>query len=127
MAKKDSASGLEERIYTIPLRSEWLKVPRNKRGKTAVNTIKRFLEKHMHASDVKISKKLNESVWRRGIQKPPSRVKVKVSKEKEAVIAKLPNEKEDVKEEKKDIKKGLKERVKEKVEEKKKAVAETKE
>lgn len=88
-----AGGGSEERIYTIPLRSEWLKVPRNKRSKRAVGAVKGFLSRHMRASDVRISQKLNEQVWTRGIQKPPAKVKVKATKDAEGVVtAMLPEE-----------------------------------
>ncbi len=99
MAKKEAEIG--ERIYTIPLRKEWLKVPRNRRAKRAVNTIKAFLFRHMHAADVKLSQRLNEKVWTRGIQKPPGKIKLKATIEDGIVTARLPEELVITKEEKK--------------------------
>ncbi|MFH1445605.1 MAG: 50S ribosomal protein L31e [Nanoarchaeota archaeon] len=91
-AEKASASA-DERIYTVPLRSAWIKVPRNKRVKKSVNTIRLFLNRHMHSDNVKISRSLNEQLWYRGIEKPPGKIKIKVRKNKEGVVwARLPNE-----------------------------------
>jgi len=113
------ATKVSERVYTIPLRSEWLKVPRNKRAKRAKSAIQQFLVKHLHASDVKISQMLNETLWVRGIEKPPAKVKVKVSiDDKGVVTARLPEEailKGAL--EKKESKKGIMERAKDKVQE----------
>ncbi|MBU0530612.1 MAG: 50S ribosomal protein L31e [Candidatus Aenigmatarchaeota archaeon] len=88
MAKKAT-----ERVYTIPLRSEWMKVPRNRRAKRAKSAIEGFLIKHFHASDVKISQMVNESLWIRGIEKPPAKIRVKASiDDKGVVMARLPEE-----------------------------------
>lgn len=109
MVKKEtSVSG--ERIYIIPIRREWLKVPRNQRGKRAVGAVRNFLSKHMHSDDIKLSQKLNEMIWKSGIKRPPSRVKVKVSVKDGVVTARLPEEMEIKKEEKKGKLESLKEK-----------------
>ena len=103
MAKTSS----DERIYTIPLRSSWLPVPRIERNKKAVNTIKLFLSKHMHADDIKISQKLNKLLWKRSIKKPPSSVRVKVKVDSGGIVtASLP---EEILKDKTEKKKGKKE------------------
>lgn len=79
-----------ERIYNVPLRRAFQRVARNKRAKKAIKTLKEFLIKHMKSEDVKIGPKANETVWSRGIQKPPHHIKVKVIKENEIVIAEIP-------------------------------------
>ncbi len=119
MAKKEGSESAEM-FYNIPLRSEWLKEPRGKRCKSAVNAIKRFLVKHAHASDVKLSPMVNEFIWARGIEKPPGRIRVKVKRDGDVLMVKLPEEKEVVEE--KEEKKGLKDKLKEKAEESKKAM-----
>lgn len=86
MAEKD-------RLYTIPLRREWLKSPRGKRANKATATIQKFLKKHLHASDVKISQMVNETIWIRGIEKPPAKIRVKTSIDADGVVtARLPEE-----------------------------------
>ena len=37
-----------ERTYNVPLRKEWLKVPKYKRAKKAVTALRQFLVKHMN-------------------------------------------------------------------------------
>ena len=92
IAEKGSASA-DERIYTIPLRSAWLKTPRNKRTKKSVNTIRLFLKRHMHSDVIKMSQSLNEALWYRGIEKPPGKIKVKARRNKEGIVwARLPTE-----------------------------------
>ena len=72
----------EERIYTIPLRREFLKAPSYKRSKKAISTIRTFLMRHMKAEDVKIGKYLNLEILKHGRKNPPPRVKVKAIKDK---------------------------------------------
>ncbi len=76
----------EERIYTIPLRKEFLKVPKWKRTKKSVIAVRQFLVKHMKSDNVKIGKYLNQELWNRGMKNPPCRVKVKVTKDKDNVV-----------------------------------------
>ncbi len=68
---------MAERIYNVPLRKEFLKVPRTERSKKAVIALKGFLRRHMKVSTVKLSKPLNEAVWQHGIRNPPHHIKVR--------------------------------------------------
>jgi len=98
-----------ERIYNIPLRAKWVKQTGVQRTNRAVSHVKEFLTRHMHADKVKVSQKLNESLWKRGGQTPPSYVKVKARIEEGIVTARLPEEKEIEKvEEKKKPEGGIK-------------------
>lgn len=80
-----------ERIYTIPLRASFVKVPKYYRSKRAINFIKAFIVRHMKVSeeDIKIGKNLNEKVWMHGIKNPPGKVKVKVIKDNDKVTVEL--------------------------------------
>ncbi|MGD2249315.1 MAG: 50S ribosomal protein L31e [Candidatus Methanofastidiosia archaeon] len=82
----------EERIYTVPLRKA-KKSPRNKRAPRAVRELRQFLQRHTKIDRIVISKKLNERIWSRGIQKPLPRVRVRARKMmedgEEYVIAEL--------------------------------------
>lgn len=75
-----------ERTYTIPLRKGWLKAPRYRRAKKAVNTLKEFLVRHMKSDDVRVMPELNLEIWKHGMKNPPSRVKVNVSKDDKGVV-----------------------------------------
>ena len=86
-----------ERLYTVPLRKEFLKAPRVKRANRAVKTIQTFLRKHMKTEEVRVSQKVNETIWVRGIHHPPSKIKLKARREGEIVYALLPDEKFEVK------------------------------
>jgi len=109
----------QERIYTIPLRKEFLKAPSYKRGKRAISAIRAFLIRHMKAEEVKIGKYLNLEIFKHGRKNPPPRIKVKAIKDKikvkdkdvEIVKVELINAPIEIKEEKVE-KKGVKEEVK---------------
>ena len=97
MAKKQEKTVVLERNYIIPLRRAWQNVPRYKRANKAVKTVREFLARHMKVRDdiksVKLSKFLNQAVWKRSIKKPPAKIEVKAIKystgEVEAELAKL--------------------------------------
>lgn len=70
-----------ERIITIPLRATKM-APRTKRAKRAIKEIRDNIVRHMKVSEDKvwIDTALNEKIWERGIQNPPSRISVKAVK-----------------------------------------------
>jgi len=91
--KKETKPELE-REYVIPLKRRVLKVPRYRRAKKAVRTIKEFVAKHMRVENrdlnkVKIDRYLNNEIWFRGIKNPPSKIKVKAVKKDGIVEVKL--------------------------------------
>ncbi len=134
MAKKKTEKA-KERTYIIPLRKEFIKAPRNKKAKKAVKAIKEFLKKHMKVETVKLGPRINEEVWKNGIENPPSKIKVDVLIDKDVARAELsgfkieiPKEKEK-KEEDKDgssLKEKLGAMVKDKEEKKEEKIEEEK-
>ncbi len=103
-----------ERTYTIPLRKGWLKAPKYKRAKKAVNTVKEFLIRHMKSEDVRLMPELNLEIWKHGMKNPPSRVKVNVVKDDKGVVrAQLFGAK--IAEKKTEEKKGIVKKIAEKV------------
>lgn len=77
--KEKSSEGREIYYYTIPLRRVyWGR--RSNRAARAVKLIRAFVARHLHLDldSVKISNEVNEYVWRRGIEKPPRYVRVRV-------------------------------------------------
>lgn len=67
-----------ERVYTIPLRNV-KSIKRTIRAPRAIREVKYFLMKHMKVEDVVIDSSINEKIWERGIQKIPSKIKVKAT------------------------------------------------
>ena len=80
----------EEKIYTIPLRREWLKVPIYKRSRKAITATKQFLLRHLK-KEVKIGPYLNEYIWKQGNRHPPARIKVRIEEEDKILTAELIN------------------------------------
>lgn len=83
-----------ERIYTVPLGDAY-SYTRTKRSRRAVSLLRAFIKKHMKAEGrrILVSTALNESIWQRGMQKPPRRVKIRAIKDAESVRVYLHDEK----------------------------------
>ena len=82
---------LLEREYIVPLRKEWLKVPKYKRANKATKALKEFLAKHMKIYDrdlrkIKIDIDLNNEIRFRGMEKPPAKIKVKATKYDDDIV-----------------------------------------
>jgi len=80
----------EERIYVIPLWRSWISGRGYRRAKKAMRYLKRFIARHMRNEDIKISPKVNEIVWSRGIRNPPRKIKVKVVLGSDQIVYVLP-------------------------------------
>ena len=86
---------VDERIYTVPLGRAWV-TPRRKRAPRAVRLVRGFIERHMkvgagpegedEAGRLVISNEVNEKIWRRGIEKPPRRIRVRAVKDVEGTV-----------------------------------------
>ncbi|MBI4151888.1 50S ribosomal protein L31e [Candidatus Woesearchaeota archaeon] len=86
MAKKQESAKAVERVYNVPLRKEYQKVPNWRRTKKAVVAMKEFLARHMKSEDVRLGKDVNEKIWQHGIRNPPHHVKVTVRKDEKGVV-----------------------------------------
>ncbi|MFB0567102.1 MAG: 50S ribosomal protein L31e [Candidatus Bathyarchaeia archaeon] len=76
---------VEERIYTIPLRRAWIST-RKKRTPRAVRLVKAFIQRHMKPEALVMSNEVNERLWRRSIQKPPRKIRVRAVRDKEGTV-----------------------------------------
>jgi len=96
--KKKDEEIVEERFYTIPLGRALVRPPK-KRAPRAMQLIKEFINKHMKVEmkvseeeeeeelpQLIISEELNEKIWDRGIEKPPRKVKVRATKDKDGNV-----------------------------------------
>ena len=86
----------EENFYTIPLSKAWLRPP-NKRAAKAIKIIREFVKRHMKIRHINsgegdeeeklvILNEVNEKIWSRGIEKPPRKIRVRVTKDKDGKI-----------------------------------------
>lgn len=87
---------VEEKIYTVPLQRAWLR-PRKKRAPRATRILKTFIQRHMKLGKAEaeeeegeerlvISNEVNERIWRRGIEKPPRKIRVRAVKDVEGTV-----------------------------------------
>ena len=96
--KKAEEEIVEERTYTVPL-SRALNRPPKKRAPRAIQLVKFFINKHMKvemkASEEEeeeelpkliINTDVNEKIWGRGIEKPPRKIKVRATKDKDGNV-----------------------------------------
>lgn len=74
---------MEEKIFIIDVGPKLLKAPRWEKSKRAAFEIRRFLQKHMKAKNIKIGESINQEIWKSGDQKPPKKLKIKVIKTEE--------------------------------------------
>jgi large subunit ribosomal protein L31e len=72
---------VKEQIYTIPLRKVKA-TPRWQRSRKSIKMIREYLTKHMKVEPgmIKIDQTINEKIWERGCEKPPSSIRVKAAK-----------------------------------------------
>ena len=75
-----------ERTYIVPLRRQWVIVPKYRRAKKAVSALQAFITRHMKSGNIRIGKHLNEAIWARRIKSPPHKIKITVVKEDDGMV-----------------------------------------
>jgi large subunit ribosomal protein L31e len=86
MVKQEKSKVVLERTYNVPLRKEFLKVPKYKKAKKAITALRKFISKHMKSDQVRIGKHLNELIWAKGMQNPPHHVQISCAKEESGIV-----------------------------------------
>ena len=76
-----STSDFEERVVTVPLR-DVKQVAVQKRADQAMKIIRRHLAKGFSVDEdaVRLDPSINEAVWERGRQNPPSKLRVRAAR-----------------------------------------------
>jgi large subunit ribosomal protein L31e len=74
-----------ERVYNVPLSRAWIS-PRHRRVVRAVNILREFAERHMKSEEIKIDSQVNETLWNRGITKPPRMISVRMIKDEDGLV-----------------------------------------
>ena len=74
-----------ERVYTINLGKVKLSQSQH-RAVRAINMIREFARHHMKVEEIKIEEELAHQIWARGIRRPPSKIRVRMSKTDEGFI-----------------------------------------
>lgn len=77
-----------ERIYSVRLKHNVKRFPRWLRAKKSIKYIKNFMSRHMKVppENVKIDNALNETIWSRGAQKPPAKLRLRAVKFDDGVV-----------------------------------------
>jgi ribosomal protein L31E len=119
MAEKKADS--VEKVYTIPLRDAYKKGSRMGNTNRTVRAVKDYVSKHAHASEVKVSEKLNSLLWTGGAKNALHTVRIKVKISEGKASAMLPEEISLEEEKKKFLEKEKKKSEAQAGEEKKKA------
>ena len=94
--KAEEEEVVEEKTYTIPLGKALIMPPR-KRAPRAMHMIRAYIVKHMKIPSraeeedeepptLTITKEVNERIWDRGIEKPPRKIRVRATKDKEGNV-----------------------------------------
>ncbi|XP_053696439.1 60S ribosomal protein L31-like [Sabethes cyaneus] len=81
--EKKAKSAINEvvtRECTINLNRRLHKVGFKKRSPQAIKIVRKFAEKEMGTTDVRIDIRLNKAIWHRGIRNPPFRIRVRLSR-----------------------------------------------
>ncbi|MGC2034561.1 MAG: 50S ribosomal protein L31e [Thermoplasmata archaeon] len=90
MAERKGRARTEEveREYVIPLRASQHQPSRRRRAGHAVETIRRFIVRHMKGvrEDVWIDPRLNDFLWERGVQHIPRQVRVRAIRFEDGLI-----------------------------------------
>lgn len=78
---------MKEKLIKIPLR-EVKKASRNSRAEKAINKTRNELSKHFRVEkdQIYLDKSINEEIWKRGIQKPPTEIRVRARKFDDGVV-----------------------------------------
>jgi large subunit ribosomal protein L31e len=77
-----------ERLYTINLGKAYETI-RKRRSKRAVTLVRTFIMRNMKVddpADLTLDTAVNEYLWSRGIEKPPRRIRVRATKDKEDLV-----------------------------------------
>jgi large subunit ribosomal protein L31e len=77
---------VEERLYTVPLRRAFWTGSRLHRSNQAIRVLKEFVTRHMKPEGLLIQPEVNDRIWARGIQKPPRRIRVRVTKNSDNLV-----------------------------------------
>ena len=94
--KKKEEEVVEEKTYTIPLGKALIMPPR-RRSPRAMRMIRAYIMKHMKIPSraeeedevpptLIITQEVNEHVWSKGIEKPPRKIRVRATKDKEGNV-----------------------------------------
>ncbi|BFI73590.1 hypothetical protein YN1_5770 [Nanoarchaeota archaeon] len=80
---------IQEFHIKINIRKWILRTPLYRRAKKASKIIKEIIKKRYKGNEVKLSIKLNNYIWSRGIKKPPTKYKLRIIKKENTIYVDL--------------------------------------
>jgi len=76
----------EEKILTINLRKALVKSRKWEKARDYLKVLRELLRRKFKTDKIKIDGKLNEKIWWRGIENPPSKLKIRVTKSDDGTV-----------------------------------------
>ena len=70
----------DEKIMTINLRKGLKKSPRWDRSRKATSNLRKILLRHTKSDKLFIDPKISQFIWRKSIERPVSKIRVKITK-----------------------------------------------
>lgn len=80
---------IEERKLILNIRKYVIKVPWTVRAKKAAKVIKELVKKYTKNENIKLSQKLNNYIWSRGMKNPPMKYNLKIVKKDDYYLVDL--------------------------------------
>ncbi len=77
---------VEEKVLTISLRKKMGKGRNWKKVRNYLKLLRKLLERKLKTDKIKIDKKLNEKIWKGGIENPPYKLKIRIIKSDDGSI-----------------------------------------
>lgn len=71
---------IDEKILTINMKKRIVKGPKWRRNSYGIRVIRQLVKRHSKAEKVNIDKSLNEKLWSKGVQNPPTILRLKIIK-----------------------------------------------
>jgi len=78
-AKTEKAEKVEK-IITINLRKGLKESPRWDRARRATSNLRKILKQHIKSDKIKIDSKVSEAIWRKSIERPVHKLRLKITK-----------------------------------------------
>lgn len=70
----------DEKIITVNLRIGLKESPRWDRARRATANLRKILSRHTKAEKIKIDNKVNEFIWKKSIERPAYKLRLKITK-----------------------------------------------
>jgi len=86
---EEKKEDIKIREMIINIRKYVLRAPLQKRAKKAIKALKEIVRRIVKKGEIKISARLNEYIWSRGIKKPPTKISVKIIEKENKVYVDL--------------------------------------